>query len=48
MKDAKRKHHLKQFDKANGNSKETWKVINKIRAKQKVKIKPSFIIDGTG
>ena len=47
MKDAKRKHHLKQFDKANGNSKETWKVINEIRGKQKVKIKPSFIIDGT-
>ena len=45
--DAKRKHHLKQFDKANGNSKETWKVINEIRGKQKVKIKPSFIIDGT-
>ena len=47
VKDAKRKHHLKQFDKANGNSKETWKVINEIRGKQKVKIKPSFIIDGT-
>ena len=47
VKDAKRKHHLKQFDKANGNSKETWKVINEIRGKQKVKMKPSFIIDGT-
>ena len=47
MKDAKRKHHLKQFDKANGNSKETWKVINEIRGKLKVKTKPSFIIDGT-
>ena len=47
VKDAKRKRHLKQFDKANGNSKETWKVINEIRGKQKVKIKPSFIIDGT-
>ena len=32
---------------ARDNSKETWKVINKIRGKQKVKIKHSFIIDGT-
>ena len=47
VKHAKRIHHLKQFNKANGNSQETWKVINKIRGKQKVKIKPSFIIDGT-
>ena len=44
VKHAKRIHHLKQFNKANGNSKETWKVINEIRGKQKVKIKPSFII----
>ena len=47
VKHAKRIHHLKQFNKANGNSQETWKVINEIRGKQKVKIKPSFIIDGT-
>ena len=47
VKHAKRIHHLKQFNKANGNSKETRKVINEIRGKQKVKIKPSFIIDGT-
>ena len=42
--DAKRKHHLEQFDKANGNSKETWKVINEIRGKQKVKLNPLLLL----
>ena len=32
--------------KVEGNSKQTWKLINEIRGKQKTKIKPSFIIDG--
>ena len=35
------------FNKAQGNSRETWKIINNIRGKQNSKIKPSFIIDGT-
>ena len=34
-------------NKAQGNSRETWKIINNIRGKQNSKIKPSFIIDGT-
>ena len=44
---AKKLYHLKQFNKAQGNSRETWKIINNIRGKQNSKIKPSFIIDGT-
>ena len=44
---AKRSHRLKQFEKVKGNSRQTWKLINEIRGKQKTKIKPSFIIDGT-
>ena len=43
----KRSHRLKQFEKVKGNSRQTWKLINEIRGKQKTKIKPSFIIDGT-
>ena len=43
---AKRSHRLKQFEKVEGNSRQTWKLINEIRGKQKTKIKPSFIIDG--
>ena len=43
---AKKANCLKLFKKAEGNSKETWKIINEIRGKHKVKIKPSFIIDG--
>ena len=31
--------------KADGNSKETWKIINEIRGKHKARIKPSFIIN---
>ena len=44
---AKKLYHLKQFNKAQGNSRETWKIINNIRGKHNSKIKPSFIIDGT-
>ena len=44
---AKKLYHLKQFNKAQGNSRETWKIINNIRGKQNSKMKPSFIIDGT-
>ena len=43
---AENAHGLKLFKKAEGNSKETWKIINEIRGKHKVKIKPYFIIDG--
>ena len=34
-------------NKAQGNSREKWKIINNIRGKQNSKIKPSFIIYGT-
>ena len=34
------------FFRAEGNSKETWRIINEIRGKHEVKIKPSFITDG--
>ena len=43
---AKKAHRLKLLKKAEENSKETWKIINEIRGKHKVKIKPSFIIHG--
>ena len=43
---AKKMHKLKKFENAQGNSRETWKIINEIRGKSKSKIKPSFIIDG--
>ena len=43
---AKKNYRLKQFKKVEGNSKQTWKLINEIRGKHKTKIKPSFIIDG--
>ena len=39
---AKKAHCLKLLKKEEGNSKETWKIINEIRGKHKVKIKPSF------
>ena len=38
---------FKAIRKVKGNSRQTWKLINEIRGKQKTKIKPSFIIDGT-
>ena len=44
---AKRMYQIKRFDKARGNSRETWKIINDIRGKHKTTIKPSFIVDGT-
>lgn len=44
---AKTMHKFKKFEKAQGDSRDTWKVINEIRGKTKGKIKPSFIIDGT-
>ena len=43
---AKKVYYLKKFDAVQGNSKETWKLINEIRGKCKDKIKPSFLIDG--
>ena len=43
---AKKIYYSEQFDKAYGNSKKTWKLINEIRGKDKTKVKPSFFIDG--
>ena len=43
---AKRIYYSVQFDRAYGNSKKTWKLINEIRGKDKSKLKPSFLIDG--
>ena len=43
---AKKMHKLKKFEKVQGNSRETWKIINEIRGKSKNKIKPSFMING--
>ena len=45
IKCAKKDEFFKKFDKADGNSKETWKIINEIRGKRKTRIKPSFIIN---
>ena len=42
----KKDYRRKQFKKVEGNCKETWKLINEIRGKQKPRTKPSFIIDG--
>ena len=43
---AKKIYYSEQFDKAYGNSKKTWKLINEIRGKDTTKIKPSFLVDG--
>ena len=45
IKCAKKDEIFKKFEKADGNSKETWKIINEIRGKHKARIKPSFIIN---
>ena len=44
---AKKLYICQKFEKAKGDSRQTWKIINEIRGKTKNKIKPSFIIDGT-
>ena len=44
---AKKLDHLKQFNKAQSYSRETWQIINNIRGKQNFKIKQALIIDGT-
>ena len=44
---AKKLHFFKKFENAQGNSKETWKIINEIRGKKKSNPKPSFIINGS-
>lgn len=41
----KAKHYNNKFDKAAGNPKKTWEIINHIRGKQKCPIKPQFKID---
>ena len=43
---AKKLHYYRKFDRAQGKSKEIWKVLNEIRGKAKNKPKSSFIIDG--
>ena len=45
IKCAKKDEIFKKFDKADGNSKGTWKISNEIRGKPKERIKPSFIIN---
>ena len=45
IKCAKKDEIFKKFEKADGNSKETWKIINEIRGKHKARINPSFIIN---
>ena len=45
IKCAKRDDTFKKFKRAEGNSKETWKIINEIRGKRKTKIKPSFLLN---
>ena len=41
----KRQYYGNQFEKHAGNSKKTWEIINKLRGKVKLEIKPSFLID---
>lgn len=44
---AKKLYYSEKFDRAYGNSKKTWEIINELRGKQNSKIKPSFQINGT-
>ena len=46
IKAAKKVYYYKKFDKAKGNIKKTWSIINELRGKSKKNIKASFIIDG--
>ena len=43
---AKKLHNFRKFENANGNCKDTWKVINEIRGKVKAMPKPHFLING--
>ena len=45
IKCAKKDDIFKKFQKAEGNSKETWKILNELRGKRKTKIKPLFVLD---
>ena len=45
IKSAKSAHSANQFDKAEGNSKKTWKVINELRGKTKTQPSSQFIVD---
>ena len=47
IKSAKSAHSANQFDKAEGNSKKTWKVINELRGKTKTQPSSKFIVDDT-
>ena len=44
---AKRLFYLNKFDKAEGNSKKTWDLINKLRGKNNTKNKAMFLVDGS-
>jgi len=45
IKFSKRKYYNEKFADAEGNPKSTWKLINNLRGKHKVNLKPSFFID---
>ena len=45
IKFAKKDNISKKFEKAEGNCKETWKILNELRGKTKTKIKPLFLIN---
>ena len=47
IKCAKKDDIFKKFQRAEGNSKETWKILNELRGKRNAKIKPSFMLNGT-
>ena len=43
---AKKNFYCSKFEKASGNIKKTWEIINDLRGKSKSNIKASFVIDG--
>jgi len=45
IKFSKKKYYAEKFLDAEGNPKSTWKLINNLRGKHKVDLKPSFFID---
>ena len=45
IKNARKKYYSEKFERSKGNKKKTWQVINEIRGKEKLMMKPSFLID---
>ena len=43
--ESKRKYYGRKINECDGNSKKMWEIINRIRGKNKRKIKPNFLID---